>query len=68
MNDLPTLIISDYVKDKGTKLTVMSKETGISYESLRNSLTKGERPLRAQEFLSICEFLEIDPKNIMNDA
>ena len=56
--------VSRYVKDKGINLTKLAKGTGLSYTALYNSLMNQERSrdLRDDEFLSICEFLEIDPR------
>lgn len=61
MADIATNHIADYVDKMGVRLTVMSKETGISYEILRRSLSNRDRDLRADEFIEICNFLQKDP-------
>lgn len=56
-----TKAVSDYVKHKGVTVTALSKATGIPYGALLPSIT-GRRKLRADEFLAICDFLEIAPE------
>jgi lambda repressor-like predicted transcriptional regulator len=54
-----------YVKEKGINLSVMSRSTGIGYNALYASLSKldiSTRELRADEFMLICNFLDVDPK------
>lgn len=62
--DNPTISLSRYVKDKGVSLKRISEKTGISYQVIRDSLSMNgrNRELRAGEFLSICEFLSLDPR------
>lgn len=58
-----THAVAKYVKDKGIAISTISEKTGIScgvlYPSLRD---KPARRLRADEFMSICSFLDIDPR------
>lgn len=56
--------ISRYIKNKGIALTVLARQTGISYSSLYNSLMNKEinRQIRGKELISICNFLEVDPR------
>lgn len=61
MTDVATNFISKYVQSKGVKVSVISRATGISDGILRRSLSENNRPLRADEFLDICSFLDIDP-------
>ena len=56
-----TRAVSQYVKDKGVSIAALSKGTGVAYDPLRSSLVS-TRKLRADEFLSICEFLEVPPE------
>lgn len=57
-----TQAVAKYVKDKGIAVSTISEKTGIScgvlYPSLRD---EPGRKLRADEFMSICSFLDIDP-------
>lgn len=58
--DETTKKLANFIRLKGIALTRISIETGIPYSTLHNSM-KYERPLRADEFLKICEFVGIDP-------
>ena len=61
MSDV-TRAVSEYIHEKGISISTVSEKTGISYGMLRPSLcAKGNRPLRADEYLKICNFLEVDP-------
>lgn len=55
--------VSKYVRDKGINIRAMSRGTNISYEILYASVgdKNRNRELRADEFLAICSFLELDP-------
>ncbi|MCX4316576.1 MAG: helix-turn-helix domain-containing protein [Lachnospiraceae bacterium] len=57
--------ISAYVKSKGIALSVMSRQTGISYMSLYDSLMndRKKRQLRGKELISVCVFLGVDPRD-----
>ena len=57
-----TKAVSEYIRDKGITISTISQKTGISYGVLHSSLCKkAKRKLRADEYLKICYFLEIDP-------
>ena len=58
--DFATKELSKHIKNKGIKLAKISSATGLSYYVVTASLS-GERPLRAEEFLKICQFLNVDP-------
>lgn len=62
--DIPTRNLSEYVKATGTNLAKMSRDTGIPYISIYDSLANKsrDRDLRAGEFVAICEFLRMNPK------
>jgi len=62
--DIPTQLVSNYVRNKGINLKKMSDATGIPYTVIYDSLQNKnrDRDLRVGEFLEICEFLEVDPK------
>lgn len=56
--------VSDYIRKKGINLSKMSRDIGVPYMALYNSLLSSNRhrDLRDDEFLSICNFLNIDPR------
>lgn len=62
---LVTRNVAMYVEEKGINISKMARDTKISYAALYTSLCDKERdrPLRADELLSICDFLDIDPRN-----
>ena len=54
--------VAKYVADKGIKISVLSEKTEISRNVLDNCFSEeNTRELRADEFLSVCEFLGVDP-------
>lgn len=59
--DEGTKLVAKYIQEKGMSMVAISKYTGISYDKLRRSLSKKTRALKADEFLRICGFLEVDP-------
>ena len=63
MIDSGTELLGRYVQEKGICLTSISKNTGISYGKIFRSFSERTRSLRADEFLSICSFLALDPMN-----
>lgn len=61
--------IAKYVKEKGIAITVISEKTGIPYGVLHPCLSgKRKRKLRADEFLAVCNFLEIEPMKFRWEA
>ncbi len=56
--------LSDYVKKRGINLSKVARDTGLSYPALYSSLMDSERnrDLRDYEFMSICFFLGVDPR------
>ncbi len=61
--DVPTRNLSNYVKDKGINISKMSRDTGIPYMSIYDSLINKERDrdLRVGEMFTICRFLDVNP-------
>ena len=61
--DIPTKNLGQYVREKGINITKMSRDTGIPYGALYDSLlnTKKKRDLRLGEALAVCAFLDVDP-------
>lgn len=62
--------VATYVKEKGINLSKMDRDTKIPYSALYSSLCddERERELRADEFLGICQYLEIDPRNFQKTS
>lgn len=57
-----TELLSKYIKERGFSLKAISNATGLAPGILYPSLgTNVRRPLRADEFLSICAYLQVDP-------
>lgn len=56
--------LADYVKKRGINLSKVARDTGLSYSALYSSLmgSDRDRDLRDYEFMSICLFLDIDPR------
>lgn len=51
--------IKDIVDSRGVKITAISKATGIPVDAISRSLL-GKRKMLAEEFVEICDFLELD--------
>jgi len=58
--------VARYVKEKGIKQTAIAEAVGISAPSLNNKL-KGKTKLYAEEYLAICEFLNM-PSDYFRDT
>lgn len=60
--------ISEYIKSKGINLTVMSRQTGVPYSALYDSLMNDNknRQLRGTELIAVCEFLEKEPMEFID--
>lgn len=55
--------LARYVQENSVNLSAMSRETGILYMALYDSLAnkKRNRDLRVGEFLGLCDHLDVDP-------
>ena len=64
-----TARVSNYIRTKGINLSKISRDTGISYAALYDSLMNDERKrdLRDEEFLEVCGFLGVDPRDFASD-
>ena len=62
-----TKTVANYIKQKGIPIKELSRSTDISDYILYRSLYKMVRPLRANEFLAICAFLEKNPDDFKKD-
>lgn len=60
--DNATNALSKYIKQRGISISAISAGTNIKPGSLYPSLS-GTRPLRADEFLAICNFVGANPQN-----
>ncbi len=68
--DTPTKKISEYVRNKGINISKMSRETGIPYMSLYDSLMNDSRnrDLRVGEFFIICRFLGVKGEDFAEEV
>ena len=68
--DTVTKNLSRYVKEKGINIAKMSRDTGIPYVSLYDSLIneKRDRSIRGQELMDVCEFLGADPRDFADKS
>lgn len=57
--------MASYIKAKGVSIKAIAAatklSTGVLYPSLQVRSARRTRPLRVDEFLAICAFLEVDP-------
>ena len=60
--DNATNALSKYIKQRGISISAISAGTNIKPGILYPSLS-GTRPLRADEFLAICNFVGVNPQN-----
>lgn len=63
----PEKKIANAIKESGMTIRAVSKKTGIPYGKLQPSL-KGAREFRADEYLSLCALLNLDPRVEKKDA
>lgn len=61
MEDFATMGISNHIQELGINISALSRGTGIPDGILRRSIVRNERALRADEMLSICNFLGKNP-------
>lgn len=57
--------VRNYIQEKGINISNLANKTGLNYDGIVASIgnmPKRNRPLRAEEFLAICMFLEVDPR------
>lgn len=59
--DMATQHLARYIKEQGIKLSAISNGTAVSYGKLQRSFA-GSRALTADEFLEVCLFIKVDPK------
>jgi transcriptional regulator with XRE-family HTH domain len=61
----PEKMIEETIRERGMTIQTVSKRSGVSYSRLQPSL-RGRRELRADEYLSICACLGLDPRAYLN--
>lgn len=61
--------LSKYVKERAINLSAMSRETGIAYSVLYNSLANKnrKRQLTLDEAIIICKFLGVNPMDFSEE-
>lgn len=61
--DKATKKVSEYIRQKGFNLSEISRKTELPYMVLYDSLMneKRDRDLRVDEFLRLCDHLDVDP-------
>ena len=57
----PEEYVREVVESRGIKISFLSEKAGVAYGCLQPSL-KGNRSLRADEYLGICDVLQIEPR------
>lgn len=59
--------LSDYVREHGIKRVYIAQKTGLSADTV-SKILNGNRRIQADEFLSICTALNIDPNIFRNKS
>lgn len=61
--------IASYIKEKAINLSEMSRQTGINYAALYDSLFNKDknRQLRGRELVAICVFLGVNPMDFAEE-
>lgn len=63
----PEMYVEKAIKDAGMTLKAVSVRSGVPYSKLQPSV-RGRRELRADEYLSVCAILGLDPRGHLNAA
>ncbi|MCL1819398.1 MAG: helix-turn-helix domain-containing protein [Oscillospiraceae bacterium] len=63
----PEESICKVIKRSGMTIKAVSERTGIPYNHLQPSL-KGNREMRADEYITLCTFFRVDPMCERNTA
>lgn len=60
--------LSRFIKEKRINLAAMARDTNLPYMSLYASLMNEsrDRDLKDEEFLRICNFLDVDPMTFLD--
>ena len=57
----PEELIRKTIKERGMTITAVSKMSGVKYSRLQPALG-GAAELRADEYISLCLLLDVDPR------
>lgn len=57
----PEQMICAEIEKRGMTIKAVSARSGVKYSCLQPSL-RGRRELRADEYIAICQILELDPR------
>lgn len=60
-------MMAEIVASKGIKQTYLSKETGMTPDTI-SKILRGERKMLAEEFLLLCDVLDVSPESFRNTA
>lgn len=62
--------IAGFIKKRGVNISAMSRETGIPYMSIYDSLfnDKRSRKLKGSELIAICKFLDVSPMEFAEEG
>ena len=62
--------IAGFIKKRGVNISAMSRETGIPYMSIYDSLfnDKRSRKLNGSELIAICKFLDVSPMEFAEEG
>lgn len=61
----PEELIKQKIKERGMTMAAASKMSGVKYSRLRPALS-GAGELRADEYISLCLLLSVDPRAYRN--
>ena len=64
--DQATIRLGEYAVRRGVSRSAIVRETGLPKNAVYSSLS-GRRPLKADEFLQICGFLQVNPFDFLPD-
>lgn len=61
----PEELIKKKIKERGMTMTAVSKMSGVKYSRLQPAMS-GAGELRADEYISLCLLLNVDPRAYRN--
>lgn len=60
-------VLRSVVQERGIKVSHISQKTGIPYSRLLPSV-QGKRELKADEWIALCVYLDLDPRDSLRGA
>lgn len=63
----PEQLIKQKIKERGMTMAAASKMSGVKYSRMQPALS-GAGELRADEYVSLCLLLNVDPRAYRNDG